>query len=75
MSGRPIVLDKQTGMRPVGVGETWRHLFDKIVLKVMGLEATVECQDEQIFAGLKAGIDSKVHGVKAIWDKNLTTED
>ena len=34
MSGRLIALDKQTGVRPVGVGEMWRHIFSKIVLKV-----------------------------------------
>ena len=32
-------------------------------------------QDYQLCAGLKAGIDGAVHGVKAIWDKRLTTED
>ena len=32
MSGRLIALDKQTGVRPVGVGEMWRHIFSKIVL-------------------------------------------
>ena len=26
-------------------------------------------------AGIKAGIDVTVHGVKAIWDEKLTTED
>ena len=27
MSSRLIVLEKQPGMWPVGVGETWRHIF------------------------------------------------
>ena len=34
MSGRLILLDKQPGVRPVGVGERWLHLFAKIMLKV-----------------------------------------
>ena len=29
MSGRLIALDKQLGVRPVGVGETWRRLMAK----------------------------------------------
>ena len=70
MSGRLIALDELPGMHPVGVGETWRRIFAKIMLKITGPEATMACQDKQLCAGLKAGIDGAVHGVKAIWDKN-----
>ena len=75
MSGRLIALDKNPGVRPVGVGETWIRLFANIVLKVTGTEATIACQYDQMCAGLKAGIDGAVHRVQAISDKNLTTED
>ena len=75
MSGRLIVLDKQPGVRLVGVGETRRRLFAKILLKVTGPEATMACQDDQLFSGLQAGIDGAVHRVQAILDKNLSTED
>ena len=43
ISGRLIALDKQPGIRPSGVGATWRHIFSKIVLKVMGKEAIIAC--------------------------------
>ena len=39
MSGRLIALDKQPGIRPVGVGETWRRLIAMCLLKVAGPEA------------------------------------
>ena len=42
MSGWMIAIDKQPGVRPVGIGETWRLLLGKIVLKVTGPEATME---------------------------------
>ena len=64
-----IALDKQPGMRPVGVGETWRSIFSKIVLMVTGPEATMACRDDQLCPGLKSGIDGAVHGVRAIWEK------
>ena len=32
------------------------------------------CQDDQLYDGLKAGIDDAVHRVHDIWDKSLTTE-
>ena len=66
MSGRLIASDKQTGVRPVGVGEKWRSLFTNIVIKVTGPEATMACQDDQRRAGLKAGIDGVVHRVQSI---------
>ena len=54
MSGRLIALDKQPGVRLVGVGETWRRLFANIVIKVTGPESTMARQDDQLCAGLKA---------------------
>ena len=72
MSGFLIKLDKFPGVRLVGVGETWHHLFEKYVLKVMGYESTHSCRDDQIYAGLKAGIDGAVHGVHYILKTNST---
>ena len=73
MSVRMIALDKQPGVRPVGVGETWRRLFDKIILKFTGPEATMACQDNQLCARLKAVIDFAIHRVEALWNENLST--
>ena len=75
MSCRLIALEKQPGVRPVGVGETWRRLFSKTVLKVTVPEETMACQDDQLCVGLKAGIDGTIHGVQAQWDKNSSTEE
>ena len=36
MSGRLIALDKSPGIRPVGIGETWRRLLAKCLLQVTG---------------------------------------
>ena len=33
------------------------------------------CQDDQLFARIKAGINGVVHGFQAIWNENSTTED
>ena len=73
MSGRLIALDKQPGVRPVGVGETWRRLISKIVLKVTGPEVTIVCQGEHLCARRKAGINSAIHGVQYLWDENSST--
>ena len=75
MFGRLIALYKQPGVCPVGVVETLRRLSSMIVLKVTGLEATMACQDDHLCAGLKEGINGVIHGVQALWDKNLSAEE
>ena len=70
MSGRLVVLDKQPGVSLVGVEETWRKLFSKCVLRVMGPKDTKTCQDYQLCARLKAGIYGTVQGFQYIWDAN-----
>ena len=67
--------DKQPGVSPVGVGETWWRIFAHIVLKVTVLEATMVFQYDQICAGLKEGIDGSIHGVQDLWGKNSSTEE
>ena len=57
MSGRLITLEKQPVVCPINVGETWRCLFAKCVLKVTGHEATNAYHDDQSCERLKAGID------------------
>ena len=69
MSGRLIALDIQPGVRPVGIGETWQRIFEKIVVKVTGTKTTMACQDDQLCAGLKTGINGAIHGVQALWGK------
>ena len=61
-------------MHLVGVGETWRRLFAKFVLKVSGNKATDTFQDDQPCAILKAGIDGDFHGAQDILESNSSTE-
>ena len=51
MSGRLIALDKCPGIRPVGIGETWRCLLAKCLLQVTGQEAKAACGTEQLTGG------------------------
>ena len=43
MSGQLIALDKQPGIRPVWVGETWQRMMVKCLLRVAGPEAKAAC--------------------------------
>ena len=74
MSRYLVATDKQTGVRPVGFGETYKCLFAKIVIKVKDPESTMACQDDQLCAVIKVEIGGTVQGVQAIWDKQLITD-
>ena len=68
MSVLMITLDKQAGVLPVSMGETWQRIFAKCILRIMGAKATNAYNDDQLCAGLKAGVDGAVHVVQAIWE-------
>ena len=67
MSGCLISLDKCPGVRPLGVGETWRQMLEKCLLVVPGAEANDACGTEQLFGGLEAGIEGGIHAVRLLW--------
>jgi hypothetical protein len=68
MACRLVALDKQPGVRPVGIGEIYRRLWAKCLLKVIGTQATIACGNYNLCAGLAAGIEGAVHAVKEVWD-------
>jgi len=68
MSGRLLALDKCPGVRPIGIGETWRRAIAKCVLHVAGKEASASCGVDQLCAGLQAGIDGAIHAMQHEWD-------
>jgi len=61
MLGRLIALDKNPGVRPIGIGESWRCLFAKCLLAVAGKDATDECGIDNLRGGMSAGIETAVH--------------
>ena len=75
MSGRLIVLYKQPGIRPVGVGETWRRMVVKCLLKVAGPEAKAACGMTQLAGGLEAGIEGAIHAMHVLWEEHKKEED
>ena len=70
MSGRLIALDKQPGIRPVGVGETWRRLMAKCLLKVAGPEPKAAYGTTQLAGGLEAGIEGAIHAMRVLFKEH-----
>ena len=62
---RLVALDKQPGVRPVGIGETISRLMSKIVLHLCGRQATRAAGNLNLCAGLPAGIEGAVHALRS----------
>ena len=72
---RLITLDKQPGIRPVGLGETWQIMMAKCLLRVAGPEAKAACGTMQLTGGVEAGIEGAIHAMRALWEEHKHEED
>ncbi|KAL7531461.1 hypothetical protein ACHAWF_003777, partial [Thalassiosira exigua] len=63
MGCRMSALDKQPGVRPLGIGEIWRRGIAKYVLTVCSEDAKAACGSTQLCAGLEASIEGAIHSV------------
>ena len=64
MAKRLVALDKQPGVRPIGIGEIMQRLLAKIVIKDCMTQAKQTCNKTQLCAGLEAGIEGAIHAVR-----------
>ena len=74
MSGRLIALDKQPGIRPVGMGENLWGLVVKCMLRVTGPEAKAACGTIQLEGGVEAGIEGAIHAMRVLWEEHTQEE-
>ena len=70
MSIRLIELEKQSGIRPVGVVETWRRMMAKCILRVMGQGAKSACGTAQLAGGVEAGIEGGINTMNVLWEEH-----
>ena len=74
MSGRIITLYKQTGVRTVGVGGTWRKVMEKCILRVTGQDPKAACGTYQLFGGVEAVIEGGIHAMPLLWSQHSQEE-
>lgn len=62
-ASRLIALDKgqMKGIRPIGIGEIWRRLFSKVIIRETSFEVQESCSTDQLCAGLSCGIEGSIH--------------
>ena len=61
--GRLIAIPKSGGqsIRPIGIGESWRRIMSKCIIRETGIEAQIACSKKQLCSGIPCGIESAIH--------------
>jgi hypothetical protein len=75
MEGRLIALDKQPGVRPIGIKDSACRLMSKVMVELTKEEAAKACGTDQLCAGLEAGCEAACHWATMDWDKLCDTAD
>ncbi len=65
LASRLIALDKNPGIRPIGIGDTARRIISKAVLSVLRPDIQEACGCLQLCAGQISGIEAAVHSARS----------
>ena len=72
LASRLIALDKNPGVRPIGIGETPRRIIAKAVLSVTRDDIQNAAGSVQLCAGQIAGVEAAVHAVQKSFQQDET---
>lgn len=65
-----IPLDKQPGVRPIGVGEILRRVVGKVVSWAVKKDVMAAAGPLQVAAGLKSGAEGAIHAMRELFDED-----
>ena len=71
-SCRLIPLDKNTGLRPIGVGRVLRRIAREVIVSVLKNDANDCAGSLQVCAGQEAGIEAVVHSLNSLYNDENT---
>ena len=72
LSCRLIALDKNPGVRPIGICEVVRRIIAKAVLSVVRADIIDAAGSLQLSAGQIAGVEAAVHAIRGSFDEQET---
>ena len=65
---RLVPLNKNPGLRPIGVGEVLRRIAGKVVMFAAKKDVMESCCDVQMCSGHEAGCEAAIHAMKSIFE-------
>ena len=71
---RLIPLDKNPGLRPIGIGEVLRRIIGKTITAITKEEIKASVGSLQVCAGHEAGCEALVHAMKHIFENEESAE-
>lgn len=67
LNNRLIPLDKNPGVRPIGIGETLRRIIGKAAMTVLKKDVMYAAGVTQVCAGHPAGCEAAIHALRNIF--------
>ena len=67
-NSRIIALNKNAGIRPIGIGEVLRRLMGKVVASTLKKDVQISVGPLQTCTGLKSGSEAAVHAMREYFD-------
>ena len=67
---RLIALDKNPGVRPIGIGDTARRIIAKAVLSIVGPDIQDATGCQHLCGGQIAGIEAAVHATRSVFESH-----
>jgi hypothetical protein len=62
-----IALDKNPGIRPIGIGEMERRIIGKAIIRILKETIVAACGTDQLAAGQEAGIEAIIHSMTEVF--------
>ena len=72
MACRLVPLDKNPGLRPIGIGEVLRRIVGKMVVMVLRADLQENAGDLQLCAGQESGCEAGIHAMHQIFEDDDT---
>ena len=69
---RLIPLNKNPGLRPIGVGEVLRRIIGKVIVSVVRNDIISSVGSRQVCAGHEAGCEAAIHAMHTIFEDEKT---
>src|SRR5579863_5413915 len=72
LANRLVPLDKDPGVRPVGIGEVPRRIIGKSIMAILKLDVMTAAGATQLCAGQEAGVEAVIHAMLQLFEADET---